>query len=123
MLWTVGGRPGLRRVLVSYFRATSLRCQTSTVAGVTGKTPAHRRRGTNSASAASQARSAGSYRTPTGVPPQHCVLVPKHQQLGVFRAVAARQQHYQPKQPAHQQVNDLQGHPASQPPQRQTGCQ
>ncbi len=34
---TVGGRPGLRRLLVSYFFAASLRCQASSVAGVTGR--------------------------------------------------------------------------------------
>ena len=34
MLWTVGGLPGLRRFLVSYFIAASLRCQASSVAGV-----------------------------------------------------------------------------------------
>jgi hypothetical protein len=45
MPWTVGGRPGLRRLLVSYFFATSLRCQASTVAGVTGKTSVQRLRG------------------------------------------------------------------------------
>ena len=32
------GRPGLRLLLVSYFLATSLRCQASSVAGVTVKT-------------------------------------------------------------------------------------
>ena len=37
MLRIDGGRPGLRRVLVSYFLAASLRCQASSVAGVTGK--------------------------------------------------------------------------------------
>ena len=63
MLWTVGGRPGLRRRLVSYFLAASLRCQASRVAGVTGKVPVHCRRGMNCVSAANQARSAGSYRT------------------------------------------------------------
>ena len=63
MLRITFGRPGLRRVLVSYFRAASLRCQASSVAGVTGKSPAHCRRGINKASAANQARSAGSYRT------------------------------------------------------------
>jgi hypothetical protein len=57
---TVGGRPGLRRLLVSYFSAASLRCQASSVSGVTGKTPAQRLRGTSRASAANQARSAGS---------------------------------------------------------------
>ena len=48
---------------VSYFRAASLRCQASSVAGVIGKIPAHCCRGMNGASAANQARSAGSYRT------------------------------------------------------------
>jgi hypothetical protein len=44
MLWTVGGRPGLRRLLVSYFFAASLRCQASSVAGLTGKTSLQRLR-------------------------------------------------------------------------------
>jgi len=60
---------------------------------------------------------------PAGVPAQYCVLVPKHQKLGVLRAVPAGHQHNQPEQPAHQPVSDLQGHPASQPPQRQAGSQ
>ena len=63
MLGIVGGRPGLRRLLVSYFFAASLRCQASSVAGVTGKTSAQRLRGTSGASAVNQARSAGSYST------------------------------------------------------------
>ena len=63
MLWTVGGRPGLRRFLVSYFIAASLRCQASSVADVTGKISALRLRGMSRASAANHTRSAGSYRT------------------------------------------------------------
>ncbi len=122
MLWTVGGRPGLRRVLVSYFRATSLRCQTSTV-GCHREDPGPQPPRDELGQRGEPGPVGGLVPDPTGVPPQHCVLVPKHQQLSVFRAVAARQQHHQPKQPAHQQVNDLQGHPASQPSQRQTGCQ
>ena len=66
MLRTVGGRPGSRRLLVSYFRAASLRCQASSVAGVTGKTSAQRRRGMNRVSAANQTRSPGSYRIRPG---------------------------------------------------------
>jgi hypothetical protein len=62
MLRAVGGRPGRRRLLVSYFLAASLRCQASNVAGVTGKTSDQRRRGMNCTSAANQARSAVSYR-------------------------------------------------------------
>ncbi len=38
---TAGGRPGLRRPPVPYFLAVSLRCQASSVAGVTGKMPGH----------------------------------------------------------------------------------
>jgi hypothetical protein len=57
---TVGGRPGLRRWLVSYFFAASLRCQARSVAGVTGKMPVQRPRGMSRASAASHTRSAGS---------------------------------------------------------------
>jgi hypothetical protein len=57
---TVGGRLGLRRLLVSYVFAASLRCQARSVAGVTGKTSAQRLRGMSRASPASQTRSAGS---------------------------------------------------------------
>ena len=63
MLRTVAGRPGRRRLLVSYFLAASLRCQASSVAGVTGKTSAQRLRGMNRVSTVNQTRSAGSYRT------------------------------------------------------------
>ena len=62
MRGTVGGRPGLRRPLVSYLLAASLRCQASSVAGVTGKTSAQRLRGMSRASAANHTRSAGPYR-------------------------------------------------------------
>jgi hypothetical protein len=59
----VGGRPGLRRLLVSYLLAASLRCQARSVAGVTGKISVQRLRGRSRASAASHTRSAGAYRT------------------------------------------------------------
>jgi len=57
---TVGGRPGLRCLLVSYFFAASLRCQARSVAGVTAKTSIQRLRGWSRASVASHTRSAGS---------------------------------------------------------------
>jgi hypothetical protein len=63
MLRTIGGRPGLRRLLVSYFLAASLRCQARSVAGVTGKISVQRLRGRSRANAANHTRSAGSYRT------------------------------------------------------------
>jgi hypothetical protein len=62
VLGVAAGRPGLRRPLVSYFLAASLRCQARSVADVTGNTSAQRRRNTIRASAENQARSAGSYR-------------------------------------------------------------
>ena len=60
MLGTVGGRPGSRRLLVSYLLAASLRCQLSSVAGVTGKMPGQQVRGMSRASAVNHSRSAGS---------------------------------------------------------------
>ena len=60
---TVGGRPALRRLLVSYLAAASLRCQASSVAGVRRKISAQRLRGMSRASAANHTLSAGSYRT------------------------------------------------------------
>jgi hypothetical protein len=60
MLRAVGGRPGARCLLVSFFFAASLRCHASNVAGVTGKTSLQRVRGMSRASAASHNRSVGS---------------------------------------------------------------
>jgi hypothetical protein len=100
-------------LLVSCFPAASRRCQASSVAGVTGKTPAQRLRGTSRASAASQARPAGSYRTRAGVPPQYRVLMPEHQQLSILRPVTAEHQDGQAEYPAREHVDDLKQHPAS----------
>src|SRR5271157_3980419 len=61
---TVGGRPGLRRLLMSYFFAASLRCQARSVAGVTGKTSADR---------------VWLVTYPAGVAAQYRVLVPEYQ--------------------------------------------
>jgi hypothetical protein len=113
MLRTVAGRPGRRRLLVSYFLAASLRCQASSVAGAKGKTPAQRRRGMNRVSAANQVGRLG--RTAPGrAPVQHRVLVPEHQQLSVLRPVTAGHPESQAEQPAHEQVDDLHQHPVSQ---------
>ena len=70
MLGTVGGRPGLRRLLVSYLPAASLRCQASSVAGVTGKTPVQR----------GEPHPVGRLVThPASVAAQHRVIVPEYQ--------------------------------------------
>ena len=99
---TVGGRPGLRLPLVSYFLAASLRCQASSVGGVTGKI---------------SVPSAGEERCqrgepcpvgrlvpdPAGVTAQHRVLVPEYQQLSLLRLLPAQHQHGQAEYPANQQ--------------------
>ena len=43
-------------------------------------------------------------------------LMPEHEQLGIFRPVTAEHQDDQAEHPARQQVDDLEQHPASQPP-------
>ncbi len=91
MLRTVGGRPGWRRLPVSYFLAVSFRCQASSVTGVTGKTgPALPR------DEPGQRGEPGPVGWlvphPPSVPAQHRVLVPEHQQFGVLRLIASERQ-------------------------------
>jgi len=52
---------------------------------------------------------------PPGVPPQHHVLVPERQQLGIFGPVPAEHQDGEAEYPANHQVDDREQHPASQP--------
>ena len=99
MLGTVGGRPGLRRLLVLYLLAASLRCQASSVAGATAKTSVQRLLGMSRASAASQTRLA-LVTHPAGVAAQHRVLVPEYQQLSILRQVRAGHQDGQAEYPA-----------------------
>jgi hypothetical protein len=115
MLRTAGGRPGWRRLLVSYFPAASRRCQAISVAGVTGKTSAPALPRDEPREHREPGAAGGLVPYPAGVPAQHCVLVPEHQQPGVLRAVPADHQDSQAEQPAHQQADDLQQHLASQP--------
>ena len=82
---TVGGRPGLRRLLVSYLFAASLRCQATSVAGVTGKTSTQRLRGMSRANAASGDPVGRLVTCPAGVASQHRVLVPEDQYFGILR--------------------------------------
>ena len=52
---------------------------------------------------------------PAGVPAQHRVLVPEHEQFSILRPVAAEQHDRQAEHPARQQIDDLEQHPPSQP--------
>jgi hypothetical protein len=52
---------------------------------------------------------------PAGMAAQHCVLVPEHKQFSILRPAATEHQDSQADYRAHQQVDDLQQHPASQP--------
>ena len=103
------GLPGLRRLLVSYFFAAGLRCQASSVAGVTGKTSLQRLRGMSRASAASQARSAGPYRTRSTRRP-HRVLVAQDQQLRLLGQITTEQHDQQPEHGTDERVNEGEDH-------------
>lgn len=109
----VGGRPGLRRLLVSYFPAASRRCQASSVAGVRGK-------GLSPAPARYKPRQRGEPGSvtrlvphPARVPSQYRVLMPEHQQLGILRQVPAEHHDGQAGHAAREQIDDLEQHPAS----------
>ncbi len=88
---TVGGRPGLRRPLVSYLLPASLRCQASSVAGVIGKISVQRLRGRSRATG--EPHPIGRLVPyPASVAAQHRVLVPEHQQFSVLRQVLTEYQ-------------------------------
>jgi hypothetical protein len=119
MLRTAGGRPGLRRLLVSYLLAASLRCQASSVAGVRGKDFGPAPAG-NEPCQRSEPHPVGRLVPhPAGVAAQHRVLVPEHQQLSLLGPVPAEHHDSQAEYPANKQVDDLEQHPASQPSPRQ----
>jgi hypothetical protein len=55
---------------------------------------------------------------PAGVPAQHRVLLPEHEQFSIFHPVAAEHQDGHAEDPGRQQIDDLEQHPASQPSRR-----
>jgi hypothetical protein len=110
---TVGGRPGLRR----FARVVLLRRQPA----VPGQ-QRRRRHGEDfdPAPARYKLRQRGEpgpvgrlVPRPADVPAQDRVLVPEYQQFSIFRQVAAEYQDGQAEYPAHEQVDDLEQHPAS----------
>jgi hypothetical protein len=121
MLRAVGGRPGLRCLLVSVL----LRGQ-SAVPGQqrrwrhgedlrpapSGEEPRQRREPYPVGQVVPD---------PADVAAEHCVLVPEHQQLSSLCPVVAEHQRSRTEDPARQQVDDLEQHPASQP-SRRPGC-
>ena len=108
-----GERPDLRRLLVSYFPAVSLRCQASSVAGVTGEDlgPAPARYEPRQRGEPGPADRLVSH--PASVPPQDSVLMPENEQLGILRQATVEHQDGQAEYPAREQLDDLEQHPAS----------
>ena len=70
----------------------------------------------NRASAVNHARSAGSYRGRPTWRRSTAFSWREHENLGVPRLVPAEYQDSDAEQPAHQQIEDLEKHLASQPP-------
>jgi hypothetical protein len=66
-------------------------CQASSVAGVTGKIPAQRRRGMNHVSG-EPGRVSWLVPDPASLAAQHCVLASEHENLGVLGLVPAEYQ-------------------------------
>ena len=97
---TVGGRPGLRRLLASYLFAASLRCQASSVAGVTGKMSVQRLRGEEPCQRGEPHPVGRLVPHPADIAAQHRVLVPEDEQLSILRQIAAECQDGQAEYPA-----------------------
>ena len=85
MLGTVSGRPGLRRLLVSYLLAATLRCLVSSVAGVTAKTLGPAAAGYEPGQRGEPYPVGRLVTHSAGLAAQHRILVPEYQQLSVLR--------------------------------------
>ena len=107
MLGPVGGRPGLRCLLVSYFFATSLRCQASTVAGVTGEDLSPALAGHEPCQRGKPDAVHRLVSHLADVAAQHRIFVPEYQQFSILRQVPAEQQERQTEYTACQQVDHL----------------
>jgi len=91
-----------------------LRCQASSVAGVTGKTWARCAR-YQLCESGEPYPAGGLVPDPPGVPAQDGVLVPERRQFSVLGQIFAREQDQVAEYAANQQVEDRERHPASQP--------
>ncbi len=97
---TAGGRPGLRRPLVSYCFPASLRCQASSVAGVIGKDFGPAAAGEEPCQRSEPHPVGRLVPYPAGVAAQHRVLVPEHQQFSILRQVLTEHQDSEAEYPA-----------------------
>jgi hypothetical protein len=100
MLGTVGGRPGLRRLLVSYLFAASLRCQASSVAGRHGKDAGPAPAGEEPCQRGEPHPVGRLVPHPADIAAQHRVLVPEDEQPSILRQIAAECQDGQAEYPA-----------------------
>jgi hypothetical protein len=96
MLGTVGGRPGLRRLLVSYLLAVPGQQRRWRHGEDFGPAAA----GYERASAANHTPVGRLVAHPAGVAAQHRVLVPEYQQFSILRQVRAGHQGGQAEYPA-----------------------
>ena len=111
MLRIVGGRPGVRRLLVSYFFAASLRCQVQQRRGRDRKdlTPALARYEPCQRSEPGPVSGLVPY--PAGVAAQHRVLVAQNQQLRILGQITTEQHDQQPEHGTDDQINEGEDHP------------
>jgi len=111
MLWAVGGRPGLRRLLVPYFFAASLRCQAQQRRGRDRKdlTPALARYEPCQRSEPGPVD--GLVPRPADVAAQHRVLVAQDQQLRILGKITTDQHDQQPEHGTDDQVDGGEDHP------------
>ena len=92
------GTPG--PLLVSYLLAASLRCQASSVAGVTAKTLVQRLWGYEPGQRGEPYPVGRLVTYPADLAAQHRVLVPEYQQFSILRQVRAGHQDGQAEYPA-----------------------
>ena len=108
-----GGRPGLRRLLVSYLAASQFPVPGQQCRGRHGEDIGPARARYEPGQRGEPGPVSWLVPHPAGLPPQYRVLMPEHQQLSILRQVTAEHQDGQPEYPAREQVDDLEQHPAS----------
>jgi hypothetical protein len=111
MLWTVGGRPGLRRLLVSYFFAVSFAVPGQQSRGRDRKDLAPAPARYEPCQRSEPGPINGLVSRPADVAAQYRVLVAQNQQLGVLGQITTEQHDQQPEHGTDDHVNEGEDHP------------